>query len=115
MKSPSIDRLFRAFADENRLRILNLLAKGEICVCDLMSVLKMPQPKVSRHLAYLRRVGLVESRRDKYWIYYSLAKANSAFQKKLLGCLDCCLDEALVFHRDRKMLARTSRREACGQ
>ncbi len=108
----SIDKTFRAFADRNRLRILGLLSKGEICVCDLMTVLKMPQPKVSRHLAYLRRTGLVEARREGLWMYYSLAKAGSGFHKKLLSCLDDCLDEASVFKRDRIALKSMPQRKA---
>lgn len=104
MAGQPLDQLFRAFADENRLRILSLLSKGEICVCDIMSVLKMPQPKVSRHLAYLRRTGLVMARREGQWMYYSLAKADNGFHKKLLSCLDDCFDEAPIFKRDHTAL-----------
>ena len=61
--TPSVDRIFRAFSDRTRLRILNLLSAGELCVCDIVRVLDLPQPKVSRHLAYLRRAGLVSAAR----------------------------------------------------
>ena len=77
--------VFEALADETRLRILNLLAEGELCVCDLMRVLKEPQSKTSRHLAYLRRSGLVESRRGGLWMYYSLSVTGAAALKAILG------------------------------
>ncbi len=100
----AIDRTFRAFADETRLRILHLLTKGELCVCDLMRVLDAPQPKVSRHLAYLKRAGLVKDRRQGPWRHYSLAESKSPFQKRLLDCVGRCLDEAPVLRRDAQKL-----------
>ncbi len=99
MKAP-IDRMFRAFADRTRLRILHLLAKGEICVCDIMSALRASQPKISRHLAYLKRAGLVVDRKAGLWRYYSLAPAKSAVQKRLIACLDGCLEESPALRRD---------------
>lgn len=69
----NVDRLFDACADATRRRILLLLlAQGELCVCDLLGVLKLPQPKVSRHLAVLREAGILSSRRKGTWIYYRL-------------------------------------------
>src|SRR6266850_2316971 len=67
-----MESLFKALADATRLRILGLLLAGEVCVCDIHETLKIPQPKTSRHLAYLRRSGLVETRRDGLWIHYRL-------------------------------------------
>lgn len=61
-------------ADETRLRILHLIGDQEVCVCFFVEGLDMPQPKISRHLAYLRRVGLVDTRRDGKWIHYRIAK-----------------------------------------
>ncbi len=63
---------FKAYSEEIRLRILALLGAGELCVCDLMAVLELPQSTVSRHLAYLRNAGLVEGRRQDAWVYYRL-------------------------------------------
>ena len=63
---------FRALADPTRLRLLNLIADREICVCYLVEILRMSQPKVSRHLAYLRRAGIVSPRRDGKWMHYRL-------------------------------------------
>jgi ArsR family transcriptional regulator, arsenate/arsenite/antimonite-responsive transcriptional repressor len=67
-----MESLFKALADATRLRILGLLLTGEVCVCDIHESLKIPQPKASRHLAYLRRSGLVETRREGLWIHYRL-------------------------------------------
>src|SRR6478672_8106426 len=67
-----MESLFKALADATRLRILGLLLAGEVCVCDIHESLKIPQPKASRHLAYLRRARLVETRRDGLWIHYRL-------------------------------------------
>ncbi len=77
MKQP-LDRmasLFQALGDPTRLRILGLLLTGEVCVCHIHESLRIPQPKASRHLAYLRRSGLVDTRRDGLWVYYRLIDA----------------------------------------
>ena len=69
----TVERLFQALGDTTRLRILGLLLTGEVCVCDIHESLRTPQPKVSRHLAYLREAGLVDTRRQGLWVYYRLA------------------------------------------
>ena len=69
----SLDVLFRAMADPTRLRLLNLIGNREICVCYFVEILRMSQPKISRHLAYLRRAGIVTARRDGKWMHYRLA------------------------------------------
>jgi ArsR family transcriptional regulator len=69
--------IYRALADETRLRILALLSDGEVCVCHLHGSLRLPQPTISRHLAYLRKSGLVEARRDGVWMHYSVARQDS--------------------------------------
>jgi len=84
------DDLFRAFSDRTRLRILNLLQGGELCVCDLVRVINAPQPTVSRHLAYLRRAGLVRARKEGLWMYYTLSPARTKLHQKLMECLECC-------------------------
>ncbi len=89
-------KLFRAFSDPTRLRLLALLrtakrqSAGEVCVCDLVTVLSVPQPTASRHLAYLRSVGLVMCRKEGAWCYYQLAPANGPVHRKLLATLDVC-------------------------
>lgn len=67
-----LDRLFRALADRTRLRLLNLVADKEICVCYFVEILRISQPKISRHLAYLRRAGIVAARRQGRWMHYRL-------------------------------------------
>ncbi|HEY4330699.1 MAG TPA: metalloregulator ArsR/SmtB family transcription factor [Phycisphaerae bacterium] len=112
------DRLFRAFADPTRLRILHLLTPGELCVCDLVEVLRVPQPKVSRHLAYLRKAGLVLTRREGLWSHYRLATASNPLQAKLFDCLTCCFRDLPELAADAKKLqARRPDRamsECCG-
>ena len=99
--TPSVDVMFRAFSDRTRLRLLHLLAHGgEVCVCDLVGVLGVPQPKVSRHLAYLRKAGLVQARKEGLWSYYRLAPARGKFHAKLLECLSCCLGDVPELARD---------------
>ena len=101
-----VDLMFRAFADPTRLRILHLLVQGELCVCDIVSTLDVPQPTASRHLAYLRNAGLVEARQEGQWHYYRLTPPRAAFHKKLLECLTCCLTEVPQLARDLKQLGR---------
>ena len=101
-----VDRMFRALSDPTRLRILNLLLPGELCVCDIVNTLRMPQPTVSRHLAYLRESDLVEARRDGLWMYYQLATPKTAFHKKLLECLAYCCQDVPQLAKDTKQLNR---------
>lgn len=77
--------MFNALADETRLRILSLLSEGELCVCDLMRVLRAPQSKISRHLAYLRKSMLVEGRKEGLWMHYRLSKPSSKTLKAILN------------------------------
>jgi ArsR family transcriptional regulator len=100
----SVDQMFRAFSDRTRLRILNLLRGGEICVCDLVDVLDAHQPLVSRHLAYLRRAGLVLARKEGLWMHYRLAPAGSEFHRSLLHCLECCFGAVPELAQDAKRL-----------
>lgn len=105
----SVDQMFRAFSDRTRLRILSMLyrsraGQGELCVCEIVGVLAVPQPKVSRHLAYLRKAGLVEARKDGLWMYYRLASPRNAFHAKLLDCLACCFEDVPQLARDVKKL-----------
>jgi ArsR family transcriptional regulator, arsenate/arsenite/antimonite-responsive transcriptional repressor len=83
--------LFSALADRTRLRILNLMRRREVCVCYFVEILGETQPKISRHLAYLRRAGLVRTRRDGKWIHYSLARPADA---KTATVLEATLDAA---------------------
>lgn len=80
-------QIFKALSDETRLRILALLANGELCVCDLMAALDLPQSTVSRHLAYLRNVGLVEDARHGVWMFYRLVAETSPLGQDLTRLL----------------------------
>jgi ArsR family transcriptional regulator len=104
-----VDLAFRAVADPTRLRILNLLHGGERCVCELVDSLRVPQPKASRHLAYLRRAGLVSVRKQGQWCYYKLAPVRDAFHAKLLECLATCSSDVPVMVRDVRRLQQSNR------
>jgi ArsR family transcriptional regulator, arsenate/arsenite/antimonite-responsive transcriptional repressor len=71
-----LERLFKALADTTRLRILSLLVTGEVCVCHIHESLGLPQSKTSRHLAYLRAAGLVDTRKEGQWVHYRLADTD---------------------------------------
>ncbi|WP_166823369.1 ArsR/SmtB family transcription factor [Thalassoroseus pseudoceratinae] len=89
----TIPELFQAFSDRTRLRVLHLLLRGETCVGDLVSVLRLPQPRVSQQLSRLRNAGLVVGRKEGQWTHYSLAKPVSAVHEQLLKCLELCSEE----------------------
>lgn len=96
--------LFKAFADSTRLRILNLLLEGELCVCDLCEALDIIQPTVSRHLSHLRRAGLVTGRREGKWMHYSITEHPDRLQHTLLNCVRSCLRQVDVLREDSSRL-----------
>lgn len=99
--------LFRALADDTRLRALLLMAsEGELCVCEFTYVLEASQPKVSRHLAILRKAGLVTDRRDRTWIYYRLAESIPVWARETLDAVTHGNATALPFSNDRARLAK---------
>jgi ArsR family transcriptional regulator, arsenate/arsenite/antimonite-responsive transcriptional repressor len=108
-----VNVIFRAFSDPTRLRILNLLKTGELCVCDLVRVINAPQPTISRHLAYLRRAKLVRSRKEGLWMHYKLAPAQADFHRKLLDCLSCCFTEVPQLTADAKYLKKCCANGSC--
>jgi ArsR family transcriptional regulator len=99
-----MEELFKALADVTRLRILGLLLTGEVCVCDIHQSLKIPQSKASRHLAYLRKSGLVETRREGLWVHYRLG----TFADPVLATISDAVRHALTHidtvHRDAERL-----------
>jgi ArsR family transcriptional regulator, arsenate/arsenite/antimonite-responsive transcriptional repressor len=111
-KNP-VDLTFRAFADPTRLRILNLIQDGELCVCDLVAVLDLPQPTVSRHLSYLRRAGLVRARQERSWNFYELAPARTPFHSKMLECLATCYVDVPEMTQDRARARKLRSRGGC--
>lgn len=98
----AVNLVFRAFSDRTRLRILSILRDGESCVGDLVEILRVPQPKVSRHLAYLRKAGLVTAREEGLWNFYRLAPAGTPFHSKMLECLGACYGDVPEIARDRE-------------
>ena len=100
----SLEHAFQAFADPTRLRILGLLADGEVCVCNIHECLGIPQPTASRHLAYLRKKGLVRTRKEGLWVYYTLATLNDAVMRVLMAAVTHCLCHCDVVAKDRRRL-----------
>ncbi|MBI4477597.1 MAG: winged helix-turn-helix transcriptional regulator [Acidobacteria bacterium] len=101
-----LETTFKALADRTRLRILGLLLNGEICVCHIHESLKVPQPTASRHLAYLRRAGLVETRKEGLRVYYRPATPADALVRTLLGSATHCLCHVPDTRSDRARLQK---------
>ncbi len=95
-----LDQLFKVLSDNTRLRLLSLLTQRPHCVCEFQSILQVSQPNVSRHLAYLRRSGLVGVERHGKMIMYSLAKPDDPIQAILLRCVYACISEGGYFRND---------------
>jgi ArsR family transcriptional regulator len=112
-QSEKIDRMFRAFCDRTRLRILNLLRDGELCVGDIVEILQVPQPRVSRHLGHLKKAGLVLTRKSRTWVYYSLTRPQSAFHRKLLDCAMACFRDVPEIQADNAKAAEIKRSGGC--
>ncbi len=98
--------MFRALADESRVRLLNLLLEGEICVCELGEALALPQPRISSHLLYLKRAGLATMRREGKWRHYAIPDELNGARATLLHCVRFSLREIDVLQRDLARLRR---------
>ncbi len=107
-----VEQLFKGLADPTRLRIVNLLLHGELCVCDIQRVLRASQPNVSRHLIYLKNSGLVLDRRDGPRIYYRLARENRV-HKRLFFCLRDIFGTSNVFVADARNLRASIAAGSC--
>ncbi len=115
LATPTVDDLdaaFKGFADPTRIRILSILAAGELCVCDIVDILGLPQPTVSRHLAYLRRMGLVEATREWKFAHYRLAKPAHAVHQNLLGCVRTCFRGIRALDKERRAAEARVRQRA---
>lgn len=111
-----LDVLFRGFADPTRIRILNVLAAGELCVCDVVEILELPQPTVSRHLSYLRRSGLVTATRAWKFAHYRLAEPANVVHQNLVACVRACFTGVPALDRERgdaRVRAAARATEAC--
>jgi len=99
-------KIYQCFCEPTRLRILHLLTQTPLCVCHFQDVLREPQVKISKHLAYLRSRGLVQAKRRGNWIIYSLPVKPSAELEMNLKCLQDCTSSDAVFRRDLQRLAK---------
>ncbi len=102
-----LENVYKALADKTRLRILALLGNNEVCVCHLHDSLGLPQPTVSRHLAYLRKSGLVAARRDGVWMHYQVSRSLSPLIRAILGAAVDALQQVAATSQDRKQFQRS--------
>lgn len=100
----ALTRVYAALADPTRLRMLSLLGDGEICVCHLHASLDVPQPTASRHLAYLRKSGLVEARRDGIWMHYKMAEIDNPVVAAVVKAALHALTHTDISARDERRL-----------
>ena len=110
MPGTAIDKLeevFKALADKTRLRILALLGTHEVCVCHIHDALAVPQPTASRHLAYLRRVGLVDVRREGVWMHYRVSQSLDPVVRGVVNAAVHALTHVPMTARDRKQLQKS--------
>ena len=108
-----LEQLFKGLADQTRLRILNLLIHGELCVCDIQYVLETSQANVSRHLTYLKNSGLVFDRREGARMYYRLAQPNDGVHKPLFGFLREVFSSSEVLQGDLRKLKKAIETGSC--
>jgi ArsR family transcriptional regulator len=104
----TLEAAFKAFADPTRLRILGLLAGSEICVCNIHECLGIPQPTASRHLAYLRKKGLVLTRKDGLWVHYKLAPLDEPVMRVLMSAVTHAICHCDSVRHDRQRLETTT-------
>jgi ArsR family transcriptional regulator len=105
-KIPNKDLFFRALADRTRLRILNLMRSEEVCVCFFVEILKTHQPKISRHLAYLRKAGIVGARREGPWMHYRIVEPADPDAARVLRDTLAWLGNDPEMQRDRERLMK---------
>lgn len=106
MKTYNIENLFKALADRTRLRLISLIGDSEVCVCFFVAILKTSQPKISRHLAYLRRAGIVAARREGKWMHYRLTEPPDAHAAQIFREVRAALAEHPELQRDRAQLVK---------
>jgi ArsR family transcriptional regulator, arsenate/arsenite/antimonite-responsive transcriptional repressor len=111
-------QIYECLCDETRLRLLNVLAQGPLCVCHFQEILGEPQVKISKHLAYLRERGLVTCERQGNWVIYALPAKPPRELRANLACLQDCAQENPEFRRDlarlRKLAPKFAETSPCG-
>lgn len=106
--------IFKALADESRLRILNLLFQsGELCVCDIESILRFTQTKVSRHMRYLKRIGLIDDRKQGRWVLYSIARPKTAEQEAIIASVKTIIESHTQSKKDTAALLKNISSGCC--
>jgi ArsR family transcriptional regulator len=105
-KGFDMELFFQALADRTRLRLLNLMAGGEVCVCFFVEILKTHQPKISRHLAYLRKAGIVAARREGKWMHYRITEPGDTNAARVLRDVLVWLAEDKEMRLDRERLVK---------
>ncbi|MGH9969395.1 MAG: ArsR/SmtB family transcription factor [Pyrinomonadaceae bacterium] len=105
-KNYNIEQFFKALGDPTRLKLINLMADDEVCVCFFVEVLKTNQPKISRHLAYLRKAGVVAARREGKWMHYRIVDPPDSRAARLFREVRAWLANDAEMQRDRLRLAR---------
>ena len=108
-----ISRLFKALGDETRVRIVALLAHGELCVCHVEAALGLSQPNASRHLSVLRSAGVLETRRQGNWIHYRLARQNDPARNRQLRSLVSMFSSDEILKKDYAKLVRLAGPASC--
>jgi ArsR family transcriptional regulator, arsenate/arsenite/antimonite-responsive transcriptional repressor len=103
----ALETVYKALADKTRLRILALLGNNEVCVCHMHDSLGLPQPTVSRHLAYLRKSGLVAARRDGVWMHYQVSRSLSPLVQGIVGAAVDALQQVPATNQDRRQFQRS--------
>src|SRR5262245_4443450 len=101
-----VDQIFKALADPTRIRIVGLLLGGEVCVCHIHETLGIPQSKASRHLAYLRRTGIVEGEKRGLWVYYRISHKQEGIVPIVVGAARECIGRLDIVQRDVNRLAK---------
>jgi ArsR family transcriptional regulator len=105
-KAFDIELFFRALADKTRLRLINLMRDDEVCVCFFVEVIRAPQPKISRHLAYLKKAGIVGARRDGKWMHYQITEPKDSNAARVFRELKEWLRENPEMQKDRERLVK---------
>jgi ArsR family transcriptional regulator len=103
-KNYNVEILFKALADRTRLRLISLIGDSEVCVCFFVAILKVSQPKISRHLAYMRRAGIVTARREGKWMHYRLSEPPDEHAARIFREVRATLAEHPELQRDRERL-----------
>jgi len=110
-------RVFKALSDETRLRMMNLLSEGELCVCQIMQALDISQSRASRNLGILREAGLLNDRRDGQWVHCSINKEGVTDYAPLLELLISSLDQEETIIQDKERLKKAMKlgKQGCGE